>query len=202
MSLRAGNSPRPSPPLAGLLRLDTPLSPRLAHAQLIPGKKDTQLEDRCEIKYNEKYKAWIPGDQDPDEWAKENLSAPPPPPTGGMGGPSVGAGAGPIGSGHGATGAAPQTPMPDPARFSPRGSARRNPRSRYVDTFNAGAADGDAPGGAAPPSAAPLRPPAPQFKIFTPTAAPQAAGDAQQPRYERPVVHSPVDAAEEQTAAE
>jgi hypothetical protein len=163
-------------------------------AQLIPGKKDTQLEDRCEIKYNEKYKAWIPGDQDPDEWAKENLSAPPPPPMGVLGGPAGGSCGNRPEANNG--GFAPQTPMPDPARFSPRSSARRNPRSRYVDTFNAGAAAGDAP----PPTAAPLRPPAPQFKIFTPTAAPQA-GDAQ-PRYERPPAYSPRDAAEEQPAAE
>lgn len=179
------------------MRLDPlPPFPYLAHAQLIPGKKDTQLEDRCEIKYNEKYKAWIPGDQDPDEWAKENLSAPPPPPSAGMGGGGHAVAAVPPGNG----GAAPQTPMPDPARFSPRSSVRRNPRSRYVDTFNAGAGGEDAPGAAAPPSAAPPRPPAPQFKIFTPAETPQAAAEAQQPRYERPAVHSPV--AGEQAAAE
>ncbi len=40
--------------------------------------------------------SWIPGNENPDEWAKKNLAAPPPPPTakGGVGGMSGGMGMG------------------------------------------------------------------------------------------------------------
>jgi len=175
-----------------------PPSPRYA-SQLIPlGKKDTQLEDQCEIKYNEKYKAWIPSDQDPDEWAKENLSAPPPPPTGGAAHGSNGTSDADVPKLNGLGGPAPQTPMAggggfsgaDPARFSPRSSARRNPRSRYVDTFNAIAGDGEAPGSTTTLPAARSRPP---VKIFTPSATPSGGEDAG-PKYERPSLATPAEA--------
>lgn len=156
-------SPRRSGILSGLRAI----------ASFLPGKKDTQLEDQCDIKYNEKYKAWIPGDRDPDEWAKENLAAPPPPPSMGGEPPSeVHSAGGPPGM---MGGGAPQTPMAggfpgvDGARFSGRSSARRKPTSCYVDTFNADAMPLPAPK---------PKPPVPQFKIFTPTAAPAEADAA------------------------
>ena len=159
----------------------------------LPGtRKDTQLEDQCQLVYNEKYGAWIPSDVDPDEWAKENPAGPPPPPKSSAGTSESAALSGALDRDDVASKAssqeggisAPQTPLASqgdgapsaPAtggRFSARGGAagRRSTRSRYVDTFNptedAAPSDRDL----MPPPAArkPAAPPA--YKIFTPQKA-------------------------------
>lgn len=143
-------------------------------------KPDTQLADAEEFVYNDKYKAWMPKSADPEQWAKDNLAAPPPPPGGGGGGGGAGAGAC----------FAPQTPggpgaEGGPARFRAvdssggGGRARATPRSRYVDTFNTGG-DAGAQGDAdkMPPPAARPKPAAPAYKVFTPQKAAGDDGDA------------------------
>ena len=159
---------------------------------LLPGSRSTQLDDFSEYVYDDKYGAWMPGDANPDEWAKENLAAPPPPPKtaskaeSGPGG-STPAKA-PLERDDAGRASAPQTPLPGndgpaaPAtggRFSARSTAsRKTTRSRYVDTFNP---EGDAPQTSdrdlmPPPPARPK--PAPAYKIFTP----QKPADEDEPK--------------------
>ena len=66
--------------------------------------RDTQLADHAEFVYNEKYGSWMPGNVDPDEWAKENLAGPPPPPKAAGGGGGGGGGGGDGGGGGGGGG--------------------------------------------------------------------------------------------------
>lgn len=156
-------------------------------------KRDTQLDDFSAFVYNEKYSAWMPGDVDPDEWAKENLAGPPPPPkaptqasvsssaeaslpNNAATGDAVGKPAEPGGA------SAPLTPLggqgdglsmaPSAGRFSARNANRKPARSRYVDTFNTEDAGADDRQLMPPPPARPKAAPAP-YKIFTP----QKAGD-------------------------
>ena len=151
--------------------------------------RSTQLDDFAEYKYNEKYKAWIPGNVDPDEWAKENLQAPPPPPTASMTPkaeePSKDAIADgnatlptPLPNAEPSSISQPHTPLPGlpqalstSGRYSARGSSsRRAPaRSRYVDTFNTGGdaqAKSDTDLMPPPPTRAKAAPPT---HVFTPS---------------------------------
>ena len=149
----------------------------------LSGRGTTQLDDFAEFKYNEKYKAWIPGNVDPDDWAKENLAAPPPPPTASStpkleDTPTERNGVSSTPHSSSETPSVPQTPVPGlpqapsagGGRFSARGgSSRRAPaRSRYVDTFNTDGGDTPAESstGLMPPP--PARPKAPPMNIFTP----------------------------------
>jgi len=144
----------------------------------LPGSRSTQLDDFSEFVYNEKYGAWMPGDVDPDEWANENLAAPPPPPKAGCSssttkGAPEDAAVSSTNTGHGS---APQTPLGNQPRsmpgtgtgnFSARSTAsRRNPRSRYVDTFNQ--ADPTTDRDLMPPPSARPKPATPAYNIFTP----------------------------------
>ena len=164
-----------------------------ALSKIVPGSRSTQLDDFSQFVYNEKYGAWMPGDADPDEWAKENLAAPPPPPkAASSSAPSAPGGDTPAkptaATEGGGLSSAPQTPLGGqsdgiPAapvtagRYSARSAASRKPtRSRYVDTFNT--TDDAAPSDSdlMPPPPARPKPPAPAYKIFTPQ---KAAGESE-----------------------
>lgn len=163
--------------------------------------RSTQLDDFEAFVYNEKYKAWMPGNVDPDEWAKENISAPPPPPkasqpatpstTAAPAEPNGAAMAAPDGVPPGST---PHTPLAAGngglpggggassaagGRFSARSgqAARKSARSRYVDTFNPDGGDTQADKDLMPPPPARPKQP-PPLKVFTPQRPADAAGDA------------------------
>ena len=150
--------------------------------------KSTQLDNFSNFVYNDKYKAWIPDDEDPDEWAKENLPDLAPPPTSSK----VAAGNEADGSVaiDGQSQAYPQTPAPN-FRAPPARSGRRTaPRSRYVDTFG-NSQDEPVKATSKPSCAAP-----PTMKIFTPQAMP---GSDAVPSYQAPVrVPSPEPPEEEE----
>lgn len=137
----------------------------------------------------------MPGDADPDEWAKENLAGPPPPPKSSGSSSTNTMGSNAMSTSSNLEGvvappdprglsSAPQTPLPTqvlgtpavgPGRVTAKGAAsRKGARSRYVDTFNT---DDGAPTDRdmMPPPARP-RPTAPAYNIFTPKKAPDANG--------------------------
>lgn len=140
----------------------------------LPGSRSTQLDDFSSFVYNDKYGAWMPGDVDPDEWAKENLAAPPPPPKKSTQADVQSDSTKPL-EGPGLS-SAPQTPLAAQAdglpaagpggRFSARSAASRKPaRSRYVDTFNPDDGAGPNDSDLMPPPPARTKAPAPAYKI-------------------------------------
>ena len=166
-------------------------------------KRDTQLEDQVQFVYNEKYKSYIPSNEDPDEWAKANMPSAAPPPKSNASTPA-GAGAASAtatpaaspaaapGTGGTPTAGTPAAATPTsapgsdglslgPAPMRGRPSSKRSaPRSRYVET--GGWRDPNAPPDTAPKkSDAELMPPPasrPKPKIFTPQrAAAEPAAD-------------------------
>ena len=167
-------------------------------------KRDTQLEDQVQFVYNEKYKSYIPSNEDPDEWAKANMPSAAPPPKSNASTPA-GAGAASAtatpaaspaaapGTGGTPTAGTPAAATPTsapgsdglslgPAPMRGRPSSKRSaPRSRYVET--GGWRDPNAPPDTAPKkSDAELMPPPasrPKPKIFTPqrAAAAEPAAD-------------------------
>jgi len=182
-------SPRRTRLFDGLSTMGSAIKQRLLR------RGDTQLEDFAQFVWNEKYKSWIPGDEDPDEWAKKNIAAPPPPPgPSGPVQPQTPSGGNPLPLQAGAPGdvgacaATPSTPMAQPPGgpqqsaggcYSARGSsARRKPaRARYVDTFNP--VDDSAPDSQSMPPP-PARPKPFAGAVFTPqrSAAASDTGSA------------------------